>query len=588
MDIGLNISPNFISQLLSNGNKYRDRAAYRYFQNNSWISVSWRAFIHHIKQFASALLNHGIKAGEHVAIYAANSPQWTEIDYACMATKTVSIAIHSTVSQQSLQQIIDETEPRLVFAGNAELAKKLEGLLKPQQVVLLNGSLPGCQTLSQFAGTAPREDWCRAADEITPDDLWTIVYTSGTTGKMRGAMLTYGNIDHQISAHRQVLPDLSDSDSSFCLLPLSHIFERGWSAIQYAWGLTHHYCPAGPQIIEAIKSAHPSVICVVPRILEKIYLSFNEHLERLPKLSRTLLKRSLEAGKKYAALVAEDKKPNCWLRAQHALLDKFIFAKVRSLLGGKLKHCVVGSAALVPDVHEFFRAIGIFINDGYGLTETTATISSTPLGHSIPNTVGTPLGGIEIRLGENDEIQVKGPNVMRGYYRNAEETAKVFTADGFFRTGDVGQFLPNGYLRITDRLKDFIRTSTGKYVAPQHLESLLCMSPYIDQAAIVGEGRSWIGALVVPDFKKLQNLAEQLGIQAAKIQDMLRNSELINYIQQQIDAILKDEAKHEQVHKIALLEHPFTTDNGELTPTLKLRRKTISEHYRETIEALFA
>ena len=542
----------------------------------------------HIIRYASALLDHGINPGDHIALYAPNSPQWTELDYACMAVRSVSIAIHSTVSLQSLRQIIDETRPRFVFAGTPELAKKLEGIIERRQIVVINGSVPGCHSLPQFTGSSFRSDWNRIGSEAVADELWTIVYTSGTTGRMRGAMLTYGNIQHQIAAHRLVLPDLNDSDSSFCLLPLSHVFERGWSAIQYAWGLTHHYCPAGPQFIQALKSAHPSVVCVVPRVLEKIYMSFNEHLEHLPRWAGILFRRSIEVGKRYAALTSSDKKPGCWLRAQHALLDKLVFAKVRSLFGGRLKHCVVGSAALVPNVHEFFRAVGIFINNGYGLTETTATISSTPLGHSLPNTVGTPLQGIEVRLGENDEIQVKGPTVMRGYYRNEEETAKVFTADGYFRTGDVGRFLPNGYLSITDRIKDFIRTSTGKYVAPQHLESLLCMSPYISQAAIVGEGRSWIGALVVPDFKKLQALAAQMGIQAAKIQDMLCNNDIVSFIQKQIDVILKDEAKHEQVHKIILLEHPFTTDNGELTPTLKLRRSAISEHYREPIEAMFA
>ena len=581
-------SQNFITQLLRNCAKYQDRAAYRYYQNNAWISVSWRSFINHIRKYASALLDHGINAGDNIAIYAPNSPQWTEIDYACMATKIVSVAIHSTVSVQSLRQIIDETQPRLIFAGTPELAKKLEGILDRQKIIIINGSVPGCQSLPQFVGVSDREDWDKHVSAIAANDLWTIVYTSGTTGKMRGAMLTYGNIQHQIAAHRSVLPDLDDSDSSFCLLPLSHVFERGWSAIQYAWGMTHHYCPAGPQFIQALKSAHPSVICVVPRVLEKIYLSFSDHLEKMPRWARTVFRKAIAAGKRYAALTAAHNKPSCWLRAQHSLLDKLVFAKVRALFGGRVKHCVVGSAALVSDVHEFFRAVGIFINNGYGLTETTATISSTPLGSSIPNTVGTPLQGIEVRLGENDEIQVKGPTVMRGYYRNDEETAQAFTADGFFRTGDVGKILPNGYISITDRLKDFIRTSTGKYVAPQHLESMLCMSPYIDQAAIVGEGHSWIGALVVPDLKKLQNLAAQMGIQAAKIQDMLCNNEILNFIQQQVDLILKDEAKHEQVHKIVLLEHPFTTDNGELTPTLKLRRKTISEHYRESIEAMFA
>ncbi|MBQ7568111.1 long-chain fatty acid--CoA ligase [bacterium] len=579
---------NFIAQLIQNRYKYGERAAYRYFHDGQWLSVSWRLFIEHIKQYASALLSYGIAPGDKVALYAPNCPAWSEIDYACMAIKAVSVAIHATVSKQSLHQIIDETSPRLIFAGNAELARKLEGHAEPSSIVIISGSCPGCHTLQQFLSTALRPDWDREVASTSPDDLWTIVYTSGTTGRMRGAMLTYGNIGHQIEAHRHVLPDLDDSDSSFCLLPLSHVFERGWSAIQYAWGLTHHYCPISPDIIKAIKSAQPSIVCVVPRILEKIYISFNEHLEHLPSWAKSLFKHSLESGKRYAQYQAEGKRIGSMMRMSHAMLDRIVFSRIRSLFGGRLKHCVVGSAALVPEVHEFFRAAGIFINGGYGLTETTATITSTPVGHSIPNTVGVPLQGLDVRLGDDDEIQVKGPTVMLGYYRNDEETAKAFTPDGYFRTGDVGRFLPNGYLSITDRLKDFIRTSTGKYVSPQHLEAMLCMSPYIDQAAIVGEGHSWIGALVVPDFKKLQKLAAQMGIEASKVCDLLSDSHIISFIQEQVDAILKDEAKHEQVHKIALLEHPFTTDNGELTPTMKLRRRAIREHYRDTIDSMFA
>jgi len=243
----------------------------------------------------------------------------------------------------------------------------------------------------------------------------------------------------------------------------------------------------------------------------------------------------------------------------------------------------VGSAALSTEVHEFFNAAGLFINCGYGLTETTATVSSTPLGSSTPGSVGLALQGLEVRLGEEGEIQVQGPTVMQGYYRKPEATAEVFTPDGFFKTGDVGRFDARGFLHITDRLKDLIRTSTGKFVAPQYLEARMASCPLIEQAAVVGEGRSWLGALLVPDFSRLEEYARQIGLTHESREDLVVRPEIIAFVKQALDELLRDVARHERVQRIVLLAQPFTIQAGELTPTLKLRRKIIAERYREAI-----
>ena len=450
-------------------------------------------------------------------------------------------------------------------------------------VVLLEGEHPGCVTLERFLDCPARLDWDERMKHATPEDLWTIVYTSGTTGEVRGAMLTQQSILFQIESHRSRLPDLDHRDSSFCLLPLSHIFERGWTFIQYAWGMTQHYCKVDPQAIHLLRNARPSILCLVPRILEKIYLVVHETFNSKPAPIRNLIQRLVALAIEVSRGRREGREPSAWQKVQLALADALVFSKVRALFGGRLKHCVVGSAALSTKVHEFFNAAGIFINCGYGLTETTATLSSTPLGSSTPGSVGLALEGLEIRLGEESEIQVQGPTVMQGYYLKPEATAEVFTPDGFFKTGDVGRFDSRGFLHITDRLKDLIRTSTGKFVAPQYLEARLASCPLIEQAAVVGEGRSWLGALLVPDFSRLEEYARQIGLAHHSREDLVGRPEIIAFVKQTLDELLRDVARHERVQRIVLLAQPFTIQAGELTPTLKLRRKIIAERYREAI-----
>lgn len=579
----------FISTISANAEKYGSRQAYRVYRDDHWTEVSWTEFLHNIARNASAVLNLNLKPDDFVALYSPNCPEWTEIDYGCMAAKAVTVAVHATCSSDAVKQIFTETNPKLTFVGNADLADLLFSVAPDvQNVVILEGSHPRCTKYADFVNVEVRSDWNSRVAETKADDLWTIVYTSGTTGDVRGAMLTHGNIVHQVLCHRDRLPNVSDKDSSFCMLPLSHIFERGWSYIQYSWGMTYHYCKPSPEIIKLLPFAKPAVICVVPRILEKIYAAIYDRFSKKPAVVRRFVDACVSAGCRYQEALANGDKPGRLLSFENAIADKFVFSKVRELFGGHIKHLVVGSASLTSSIHEFFRACGIFLNNGYGLTETTATISSTIIGESRPGMVGLPMDGVDIRLGEDNEIQVRGPNVMAGYYNKPEATKAVFTEDGYFRTGDVGAFAPNGYLCITDRIKDLIRTSTGKYVAPQYLESRLSLSPLIEQAAVVGEGRSWVGALLVPNFTKLEEYAAKMGLSFGSREDLVGCPEIINFVKKTIDDLLSDVAKHERVQRFALLTHPFTIQGGELTPTLKLRRKIISEHYHDFIAAMDA
>jgi long-chain acyl-CoA synthetase len=574
----------YLSIIQENGRRFASRDAYRVFRDGRWQGVSWTGFWERIGKVACALLHHGVAEQELIVLYAPNSPEWTEADLGCLAVRAVTVPIHTTSSREAVRQILAETSPRVAFVGNPELAAMLLAHA-PQTptVVLLEGDHPGCITLERFLDCPARLDWDERMKHATPEDLWTIVYTSGTTGEVRGAMLTQQSILFQIESHRSRLPDLDHRDSSFCLLPLSHIFERGWTFIQYAWGMTQHYCKVDPQAIHLLRNARPSILCLVPRILEKIYLVVHETFNSKPAPIRNLIQRLVALALEVSRGRREGREPSAWQKVQLALADALLFSKVRALFGGRLKHCVVGSAALSTKVHEFFNAAGIFINCGYGLTETTATLSSTPLGSSTPGSVGLALEGLEIRLGEESEIQVQGPTVMQGYYLKPEATAEVFTPDGFFKTGDVGRFDSRGFLHITDRLKDLIRTSTGKFVAPQYLEARLASCPLIEQAAVVGEGRSWLGALLVPDFSRLEEYARQIGLAHHSREDLVGRPEIIAFVKQTLDELLRDVARHERVQRIVLLAQPFTIQAGELTPTLKLRRKIIAERYREAI-----
>lgn len=577
----------FITRLKKNAEKYGERQAYRVYRGGRWLEVSWKRFLYNIGLVASALLRESFGPDDFIALYAPNCPEWTEIDYGAMAAKVVTVTIHAACSKDAASQILEETRPRIVFVGSAELADTVfEVAPDTERAVIIDGEHPKCQSLADFLNVDLAADWDRLADTCRAEDLWTIVYTSGTTGEVRGAMLTYGNLCHQIEAHRDRLPDVNDNDASFCMLPLSHVFERGWSCIQYSWGMTYNYCKPSPEVVKLLPEAKPAVILVVPRILEKIYSAVYDKFAQKPKIIKKLIDKCVEAGCRYQEILLKGENPGFKEKLSNFIADQVVFKKIRAVFGGHIKHLVVGSASLTSKIHEFFRASGIFINNGYGLTETTATVSSTLLGRSVPGTVGLPMDGMEIRLGEDNEIQVKGPNVMQGYYKKPEATKSVFTEDGFFRTGDVGVFEPNGYLRITDRIKDLIRTSTGKYVAPQYLESRLAMSPLIEQAAVVGEGRSWVGALLVPNFAKLEEYAERIGFSFSSWEDLAVCPEIISFVKKTIDDLLADVAKHERVQRIALLTRPFTIQAGELTPTFKLRRRIIMEHYRDIIAAM--
>lgn len=580
---------NIAAPILENVHRYGERTAYRLHRDGQWTSVSWADFGRRIGGVAAGLLQVGVQEGDAVAIMSANCPEWSWVDYACAGLKVLSVPIHATCTSETVDYILHQTKPVVAFAGTPTEVELIRQARCPsvRHIVLLRGSAPGAVSLQDFMAD-PRQATVELNERVhhtSPDDLWTLVYTSGTTGVVRGAMLSHGNILFQVESHRARLANLGEEDSSFCLLPLSHVFERAWTTVQFSWGMTQHYCDVSPEAIALLAEAQPSILCLVPRVLEKIHRGIQDKFAQKPRAVQAFLKACLAAALEAWRLRRSGRKVPRLLQLQVAVADRLVLKKIRGIFGGRLKHCVVGGAALTPEIQEFFLAAGVFINAGYGLSETTATVASTILDRSTPGAVGLALPGVELRLGEDGEVQVRGGNVMKGYYGDPEATRAVFTEDGWFRTGDVGALDAAGVLCITDRLKDLIKTSTGKYVAPQFLEAKLASSPLIEQAAIIGEGRSRLGALLVPDFARLEELARRLGVAFQSHDELVRCPEIVEHVRKVLDEALHNVAKHEKVQQFALLSRPFTIQAGELTPTLKLRRKVILERYQELIEA---
>lgn len=578
--------------LRDNARRYGARDAYRFDDGGRWKGVSWTDFLARIDRAADALLAHGVAEEAPIVIFAANSPEWSIIDFACQAVRAIPVPVHATSTPSVLRQIIDETGARVVFVGTPELAGVLrQSGAAAETVVVIKGETEGAIALDAFLRTADGrsfEDQRRAIEtRMSTEDIWTIIYTSGTTGIVRGAVLPQRCVLFQIESHRTRLPNLGDTDASFCLLPLSHVFERTWTAAVFGWGMVNHYCEVTPEAVKLLATAQPTVLCVVPRVAEKIYDAVGQKIEAMPGPLQTMVRRLLAAAREANIMQSAGRTPGPWLRAQQALADRLVLRKVRDVFGGRLKHLVVGGAALNLEIHRFFLTAGVFVNLGYGLTETTATVASTILGQSAPGAVGLAIPGVEMRIGDEGEIQVRGPNVMRGYYKRPDDDAKVFTDDGWFRTGDMGEIDAQGTLRVTDRLKDLIKTSNGKYVAPQALEALMTTSPLIEQAAVVGDGRRTIGALLVPDLRRLEDVARRFGLSFSSHDELVRLPEVVAHVKQTVDDLLRDQAKHEQVRLITLLTQPFAIATGELTPTLKLRRKAIQERYEHLIATMF-
>ncbi|MFM5115816.1 long-chain fatty acid--CoA ligase [Aeromonas hydrophila] len=575
-----------------------NKAALRVQQDGQWRAIGWRTLGQAMDYCAQALIRAGHQPTEMVGIYARNMPEWTQADLGILAARGVSVPIYPTSTLDQLRYIVKDAGIKVLFVGEQPQFDQALQLIESgeiRQLVALDGSvnLRGCAAASHFqtflvsGNHQPSEQVLREREsQYRMDDLLTLIYTSGTTGEPKGVMLDFANIAACFEMHNSRL-DLNEQDVSLCMLPLSHVFERAWSYYVLYCGAENVYIRDPQKVMDVIGEVQPTVMCAVPRLYEKAYAMIQARVAQAPRLRQALFGWATKVGKQMVATRQAGKTAFPLLYGQLWLAERLVFRKLRARFGGRTRFLPVAGARLADEVNFFFQAMGLNLKYGYGMTETTATVCCYEDSQFKLGSIGTALCGIEVKLGENNELLVRSPTVMRGYYNKPEATAEVMTEDGFLRTGDAGELDSEGNIYFTERLKELMKTSNGKYVAPQLVEGTIGKDRFIEQIAIVADARHFVSALIVPCFESLEEYARSINLQYQCKTELLRHSKVVEFFEARIQDLQKELAKFEQVKKFTLLPSAFSMELGELTPTMKLRRKIIESKYQSEIEAMY-
>lgn len=543
-----------------------------------------------VRQGAAALAKSGIRRGERVAILSENRIEWALADWSCLCAGVVDVPIYSTLPAAQVAYILKDSGAKLVFASDAEQAAKAQeataGFDEKPEIVVFDSTAAGDGVTAGQEFMARGEDadpdaFREEALKARPGDVATMIYTSGTTGAPKGVMLTHNNVASNVWASKRTL-EVRETDITLSFLPLSHVFQRMVDYLFFSAGCTVAH-GAIERVADDIKRLRPTVMCSVPRLYEKVY----QKVLDAGGLKGKLVGWAAAVGRQAAVLRERGKEPSGLLGVKYAVADKLVFAKIRQGVGGRLRFFVSGGAPLAPEINRFFLGAGITILEGYGLSETSPVTNVNTFDHFRIGTVGRPVPGTEIRIAEDGEILVRGPQVMKGYHGLEEKTREVISEDGWFSTGDIGELSADGFLAITDRKKDLIKTSGGKYVAPQAIENLLKGNPYVDQAVVVGNGRQFVSVLVVPAFDKLSSWAAGAGATASPPEALLEEKRCRDFLKEQVFSELRDLARFETPKKIGLLAEPFTIENGTLTPTQKVKRRVVAERCAAMIDAFY-
>jgi long-chain acyl-CoA synthetase len=580
--------------------KHAKEDALNHKTGGEWVNISAETFVARVRNLALGLAELGIKPGDRIALLSENRPEWSIADLAILSLGAINVPIYTTQAVDQIRYILSDSGTRAIFVSNRKLfnhaAAALEGLdflekiifFEPASTDEVNRALT-LKTVEQ-RGASRAQDHPAAFDAylkaIKSDDLATIIYTSGTTGDPKGVMLTHSNFITNVLAVTAGLP-ISSSDIALSVLPLSHIFERTGYYIFCYNGVSVYYTASFDQVGENLREVRPTIMTAVPRLFEKVYHRIVKKGLSQKGMKRRIFLRSLEIGQRYAEL--KDKGGRVWpkLALQQKVADRLVFSKWREGVGGRLRYFVSGGAPLSPALSYAFLAAGIPILQGYGATETCIVSANRPESNQV-GSVGVPFDGIEISIADDGEILLRGPNVMRGYYGHPEETASVLR-ESWFATGDVGHLDAKGRLYITDRKKDLFKLSNGKYIAPQQIESLLKQSEYVSQAVVVGSGRKQPVALVVPEWEAVRQALDDAGEDFPRNRDELaRHPAAVKLVQNDIALLTKQLADYERIRKVALLPNEFSIDNGELTPTLKVKRRVVDEKFESVIEDLYS
>jgi len=558
--------------------------------NGEWKKYSAKALMEIVNNVSLGLMKLGVKKDDKIALISTNRPEWNFVELGVQQLGAVSVPMYPNITIEDYQYIFKDAEVKFIFVGDETLLKKVKeatSTLEGIEGIYTFDKIKGANHWKEVTDLGNKENVAQLEPfkaAVHPDDLLTLIYTSGTTGQPKGVMLTHNNIISNIEGLVEINAlNLLPTETALSFLPLCHIYERTDVYVYLYYGVSTYYAESMETIGENLKEVKPHVFATVPRLLEKVYDKIVAKGYELSGIKKQLFFWALNLGLKYDPM----KNMGWWYNTQLGIARKLIFSKWQEALGGNVKIIASGSAALQPRLSRVFWAAGISIAEGYGLTETSPVISTSILSDFRVGCVGTVLPNLELKIAEDGEICVKGPSIMKGYYKKPEATAEAIDAEGWFHTGDIGELSEGRYLKITDRKKEIFKTSGGKYVAPQLVENKLKESTLIEQAVVVGEGQKFPSALLIPEFNVLKDWCSRNGIEYSDDASMVKNEKVKAKFDEEVKELMKNIAQYEQVKKVTILPKGFTIDSGELTPTLKLKRKIIHTKYKDLIEGMY-
>jgi long-chain acyl-CoA synthetase len=571
-----------------------------YKSKETWHPISAQDMLTRARRIALGLYSIGVRRGDRVALLSESRVEWVLADQGCMFSGAVSVPVYPTLTPSQVEYILKDCGARVLFVSTRAKFAEVEPVVRECQtienVVIFDPdglSGPNILSLAELeergggAGVEQPELSAELARASTPEDLATIIYTSGTTGEPKGVMLTHSNMVSNLIDSSDHF-EFDEQDSALSVLPLSHIFERQAMNMYLHHGMSVYFGEALEKIGDNLREVSPSVFVGVPRIYEKILARVQERALAKGKVNGAICNWAIEVGKQWAQLTARSQPIPFWLNLQHKLADAPVYAKWRKAMGGHIRIFVSGGASLSNDVALAFAGAGLPIVQGYGLTETSPVITAGRLDDNRIGTAGRPIKNVEVRIAPDGEIETRGPQVMTGYWNKPEETRAVFTEDGWFKTGDIGSLDKDGYLTITDRKKELLKTSGGKYIAPQPIEQLIKSSRFVNQAVVIGNDRNFAAALIVPDWEQLEAYAKLKGLNLQTREEFCRHPRIIDLFQRQIAARTEKLAQFEKIKRIALLDEELTVEGGEMTPTLKVKRRIVDQKYRDVIDRIYS
>lgn len=575
---------------------------YRDFGDTQWKSVSWKEFSRKVRHVSNALLNIGVKVQENIGVFSQNSLQYLYTDFGAFGIRAVSVPFYATSSEQQIQYMIDDAQVRVLFVGEQEQYDKarrvfshcptLERIIVYDKRVVISQSEKNAIYFDDFltlGENSPRQSEVeKLYAEACEDDLCNILYTSGTTGDSKGVMLSYGQFHSALKANDEVI-HVTEKDRIMNFLPITHIFERGWVFLCLSEGAEIVINTNPKEIQQSMRETHPTCMSSVPRFWEKVYAGVKDQIDRANPVRRKLFMKALAIGRKHnIEYLSRGKRPPLSLKTKYALINRTLFSIVRNELG--LEHPNIfptAGATVSEEVESFVHSIGISMIVGYGLTESLATVSCDHKGEPFTiGSVGRPIRGLDIKIGENEEILIKGPTVTKGYYKRDSLNREVFDEEGYFHTGDSG-YIKKGELFLKDRIKDLFKTSNGKYIAPQMIESKLLVDKFIDQIAVIADQRKFVSALVIPDYRLLEEYARDNNIKFGSREDLCADERINKMMADRIETLQQQFASYEKIKRFTMLPNHFTMERGELTNTLKIRRKVLNKNYADVIEKMY-